>query len=402
MTYDFDTIIDRSNTNSVKWDFVYDHGKMTPRPHSENILDKDNLLALWVADMDFSAPPTVVDALVKRAQHGVFGYAMPTDSYFDAIIGWMQRRHDWTVEKDWILTAPGVVPSLNFLVQTFTDPGKQVMITTPVYHPFYFCIENNDRVIVRNPLLYDGNCYAIDWDDLEANLADENTQMYINCSPHNPVGRVFSAEELQRIAALCKQYDVLLISDEIHHDLIYKGANFTTLGVAAPEALDHSIVLTAPSKTFNVPGLKTSNIFVKNETLREKLQNTLMRHGLYGVTAFGILALQTAYETGDDWLDAALEYIEGNCNFLCAYLAKHLPKAKLIQPQGTYLAWVDFNGYGLKGDDLYAKMLNEAKVYFNNGNDFGEAGDGFLRINLSCSRRLLAEALNRIATTLNN
>ncbi len=400
MKTNFDQVISRKGTNSVKWEFTYSDGVVSPREMGDDLFAPDELLPLWVADSDFQAPQTVIDALVKRAEHGMFGYSAPKQPYFDAIMGWMQRRHNWTVEKDWILTAPGVVPSLNMIVQTFTEPGECVMIQTPVYFPFYSCVENNGRTLLHSPMHFNDGQYTMNYEDMDRQMSELDVKLMILCSPHNPVGRVWSAEELCKLGELCIKHDVIILSDEIHHDLIFSSAEFTTFANACPDAMDRTIVCTAPSKTFNVPGLKTSNIFIPNPELREQMQTGMRNLGLLGMNAFGLLALKTAYATGDEWVDEMMEYVVGNFDYLRSFLAEHLPDAKLIDAQGTYLAWVDFRAFGHDVDTLYSKVMDDAKVFLNNGKVFGTAGEGFLRINLSCPRAILHEALTRIARTL--
>lgn len=400
MGFNFDQIINRGGSDSVKWEFMFQNGTISSRTVAKDILAPDELLALWVADMDFASPPAVTAALCARAEHGVFGYSMPSDSYHNAIINWMQRRHNWTVEKEWILTTPGVVPTLNFIVQALTQPDDQVVIQTPVYGPFYSCVTNNGRNLVHNPMTYENGQYALDFDDLEQTLADPKTTLAILCSPHNPTGSVWTTDELQRYAALCRKYNVLIVSDEIHHDLIHRWGNFTTFGVAAPEAMDNVIVCTAPSKTFNVPGLKTANCFIPNPEIREKLSKFMGNLGLFGATAFGIVALRTAYDEGEAWLDAALDYISDNYEFMRDYVAEHLPQLDIVHPDGTYLVWVDFRQTGIDADELNQRLLDEAKVYLSAGPAYGELGKGFMRFNIACPRVVLAEALHRICVLL--
>jgi cystathionine beta-lyase len=346
--------------------------------------------------MDFRSPPSVIDALTQRVQHGVFGYSAPTDSYFDAIGGWMQQRHGWTVERDWVLSLPGVVPTINYLIQTFTEPGDGVLIQPPVYNPFSSAIEKNKRTVVLNPLVLNGTRYEIDFADLAQKAADPKTKLAILCSPHNPVGRVWTTAELRRFAEICIANDLLIVSDEIHHDLILPGHTFTTFAVACPEAIDHTIVCTAPSKTFNLPGLKTSNAFIPNAALRARFQATLERLGLLGINALGIVALETAYRSGGAWLDAALAYIAANYAFLQAYLAENAPALTVLPLEGTYLAWVDCRALGAAATTLSKRLLEEANVYVSDGAGFGKEGQGFIRLNLACPRLILQTALERM------
>lgn len=400
MTGDFDALIPRDNTNSLKWEFQVEGETIAYRPQPADPLDPQTVLPLWVADMDFRCPQPVIDALAARARHGIFGYTFPTPSYFAAIGDWMQRRHGWTVEPDWTLTLPGVVPTIHFLIQTFTEPGDRVLIQPPVYHPFFTAIDVNGRQQALNPLRLSDGRYSIDFDDLEAQAADPRTKLAILCHPHNPIGRVWTAEEVRRFAAICLTHDVLIVSDEIHHDLIMPWAQFTTLGVACPEALERAVVCTAPSKTFNLPGLKTSNAFIPNPQLRAALVQTVNRIGLLGVNTFGLVALETAYRSGEAWLEEALAYIAENYRFLQRYVAEALPALRVLPLEGTYLAWVDCRGLGAAAATIAQHWLDEARVYLNDGAAFGPGGVGFVRINLACPRALLAAALERMRAAL--
>ncbi len=399
MQYNFDQIIPRHNTNSVKWEIIKKGDEYTFRQPPENPLDPDHILPLWVADMDLPCPQPVVDALVDRAKHGIFGYSMPSDDYYDAIIGWMGRRHNWAVEKDWIMTAPGVVPTLNLLIQTYTEPGDNILIQRPVYHPFFHSIKNNGRHIVNSPLAEEDGRYRIDFADLESKLAT-GVKMAILCSPHNPISRVWNAEELQQFGQLCRQYNALVISDEIHHDLIFSWSKFVTYGVANPDLMDNAIICTAPSKTFNVPGLKTSNVFISDHDLKTKFEKTLANHGLMGVNSFGIVALQTAYNEGEEWLEQAMAYIEANYLYMDRFIRDQLPQLSLIRPEGTYLIWCDCRQLGMNGDQLAQFLLDDAKLFLNSGAGFGEEGEGFVRFNIACSRATLEEALKRLKTAI--
>ena len=400
MGYNFDQIINRKDSDSIKWEFIFDNGVMSDRPIGDDVLAPEQLLALWVADMDFPSPPAVIDALCARAEHGIFGYTGLNDAYLNAIIQWMQTRHNWTVEKDWILTTPGVVPTLNFIVQALTNPNDQVVIQTPVYSPFSYAVTNNGREIVHNPMHYNDGRYTIDFEDLEQTLADPRTTLAILCSPHNPVGRVWTADELRRFATLCVEHNVLIVSDEIHHDLILPWGNFTTMGVACPEAMDNVIVCTAPSKTFNIPGLKTANCFIPNPEIREKMTTFMGNLGLFGANAFGVVALRTAYLEGAEWLDAVMDYVAGNYEFMRDYIAQHMPQLKVVHPEGTYLIWVDFRELGIEADELNRRLMEEAKVDLSSGSGYCSGGEGFMRFNAACPRAILAEALRRICVMI--
>jgi cystathionine beta-lyase len=397
MQYDFDKIHERTQTNSIKWDFIYENGVFHQREGGVDPLASNALLPLWLADMDFPTSRPVIDALVKRAQHGIFGYTMPAESYYEAIVGWMRQRHGWKVERDWILTTAGVMPTISMLIQTFTEPDDKVIIQTPVFHPFYQAIEDNGRVIARNPLRYEAGRYWMDFDDLEEKSTDPRAKMIILCSPHNPVGRVWTRKELQCLGDICQRNDLLIVSDEIHNDLVYSWATFTTFGAVDEAFNDRLILCNGPSKTFNMPGLKTSITFIPSETLRQQFLVTLRKlNQLFGVSTFGALALQTAYEQGEEWLEQLLAYLEANCVFLQAYVAQHLPQLCVIHPEALYLIWIDCRALGLDPQGLKRLLYNEANVYLEQGSTYGPEGDGFVRINIACPRTILEMALARI------
>lgn len=400
MSFTFDTEFDRKGTNSIKWGFAYKDGVMSPTNRSNPALGDERVLPMFVADMDFRTPHQVIEALVNRATHGVFGYTLPEDGYYDAVIDWFDRRYGWPIEKEWIVTTPGIVPTLNMLVQQFTEPGDKVLIQRPVYHPFSHAIERNGRSIVVNSLLRKNGRYLMDFDDLAAKTADPAVKIAVLCSPHNPIGRVWTKEELTRFGQICNENDVLVISDEIHSDLIFSGVDFHTYATAHPDFLQKSIVCTAPSKTFNIAGLKTSNIVIANETLREGLKTAVARNGLYGMNAFGVVAAEAAYRHGEGWLEAVMAYIEDNYNYMVSFMAEHLPQLTVTPMEGTYLAWVDCSALGLDQAALIKLMEEEAKLALNEGSMFGDEGIGFMRFNLACHRPILEEAMRRVKTAV--
>ncbi|MBK7917770.1 MAG: pyridoxal phosphate-dependent aminotransferase [Chloroflexi bacterium] len=402
MTFNFDAEIDRTGTHSIKWEFLFEGHKLVFGDHAQAKHGRDRLLPLWVADMDFRCPPAVIDALTERVAHGIFGYAMPSDSYYEAVINWMARRYGVVVERDWLVLTPGIVPALNMLVETLIAPGDKVLVQRPVYYPFFAAIENNGGEIVSNTLVLENGRYTIDFDDLAAKAADPAVKMAILCSPHNPVGRVWTREELTRFGEICLANDVLVISDEIHCDLIYDGVAFTSFAAINETFAQKSIICTAPSKTFNMAGLKTSNIIIQDKEIRAKLNKTLLRHGLLGGNALGLVATEAAYNHGEAWLAEVMAYIEANYHFMVAYLAEHLPQLEAIRPEGTYLVWVDCRKLGLDAAARRQLLLGEAKVFLDNGEMFGPEGEGFERFNLACPRSILAEALERIGTAVSH
>ncbi|MBF0276504.1 MAG: pyridoxal phosphate-dependent aminotransferase [SAR324 cluster bacterium] len=401
MKYNFDKTINMTGIPSLKWGFT--HGKKNPMKveQSDIFSGDDPALPLWVADMDFPSPQPVIDALQARAEHGVYGYAYPTNSYYDAVTDWMQKRHGWRIDKEWMCVVPGVVPGLNMLIRTFVAPGERVLIQPPVYHPFFHAIKNNHTELVSNSLIYENGQYRMDFEDLEEKTRDPAVKMAILCSPHNPVGRIWSKEELLRFGEICLRNDVLVVSDEIHGDLVFQGNVFTPFATINEEFLQKSIICTAPSKTFNLAGMKTANIVIPDERLRSEYQKTLVSNGLSGIMAFGIVAVEAAYRHGEEWLEQVLEYIESNFYFLEEYIAQHIPQIRVISAEGTYLIWLDCRQLGMDREQLKRFFEEEARVFLNEGHIFGSEGEGFQRINIACTRATLAEALTRIKKAIN-
>jgi cysteine-S-conjugate beta-lyase len=395
MLYNFDQEIDRAGTNAAKWEVVRQGSRFLPVDQMPPDPQGRRLLPMWVADMDFPVPQPVIDALVQRAQHGIFGYNWPGPSYRQAVVDWMARRHGWTIEPEWIVLTPGVVPALNMLVRTFAA-GCKALLQPPVYYPFYTAIGNNDAEIARNPLRYADGRYCMDFADLEAQVSQPDVTMLILSSPHNPVGRVWTADELRRLGELCLAHDVLVVADEIHGDLIYPGQRFTPYATLGEQFAANAVVCTAPSKTFNLAGLATSNIIIPNPDLRLRFERTLNSNGLHGVNTFGMVALEAAYAHGEEWLAQVMDYVAGNLRYLQDYIARHLPQIDVVEPEGTYLVWLDCRRLGLDKDALEQLVLSQARVFLDQGYTFGAEGEGFLRMNLACPRSILVEALERI------
>jgi cystathionine beta-lyase len=388
LKYDFDKVIDRTGTESLKW--VY------PR----KVLKVEDAIPMWVADMDFEAPPAVVEAVRRRAAHGVFGYPLVPPSFFEAAIGWLKHRHGWEVQKAWMAMTPGIVPALNYCVRAFTRPGDGVIIQTPVYHPFYYAIENNGRRVVRNPLRFDGRRYTMDLDDLRTKI-DAPGRMLILCSPHNPSGRVWTREELEALGRIAVERDLLVVADEIHHDLVYGGHRHQVFAALSPELAQQTITCIAPSKTFNTAGLSTAAVVAPNPDLHKKFEDEAERSGFDLGNALGIVAFEAAYAHGGDWLDELLPYLETNVNIMEKFLEDRVPKIRLIRPEGTYLALLDCRDLGIDPAALNDFFLKKAGVYFSDGKIFGEEAAGFVRINFGCPRAMLLEALERIERTVN-
>lgn len=385
--YDFDHVWNRKNTHSIKWDGV------------ESLFGDADLLPMWVADMDFKAPQPVIDALKRRAEHGIFGYTLRPPSYDEAVITWFDKRHRFRIEKEWLVFSPGIVPALNMMVQTFTEPGDRVIIQPPVYYPFFQIVKRNGRNLVENPLAFDGHRYTIDFRDLEQKAAS-GAKMLILCSPHNPVGRVWTRDELCKLGEICVKHDILVIADEIHCDLVRKRFRHIPFASLTEEFAHQSITCTAPSKTFNLAGLQASHLIIPNKRLRSRFKTMLHTYSLEMSNSFAVSAVEAAYRHGEAWLNELLDYIEGNIHFLMEFAKQHLPQVKVIEPEGTYLIWLDFRSLGLSGHELKRLMRQKAKVALNEGSLFGTGGEGFARINIACPRRTLEEGLHRITKAL--
>lgn len=388
MSYNFDEIIDRKYTNSIKYDFAVERGK----PH--------DVIPLWVADMDFKVPPEVIDALVKASQYGIFGYTEVKKDYFEALYNWFKERFNFTIEPGWLVKTPGVVFAIAASIRALTNEGDAVMIQRPVYYPFSETIIANNRKLVNNPLVYENGAYRIDFDDFEVKIAENNVKMFILCSPHNPVGRVWTKEELIKMGDICRKHGVIVVSDEIHADFTYAGYKHHVFAGLKKEYLENSIVMTAPSKTFNLAGLQVSNIFIANEEIRRKFREEIKRTGYSQLNTMGLAACKAAYTYGAKWLDELLVYLKGNLDFIRSFLNEKMPGIKLVEPQGTYLVWLDFNGHGMDNDELENLIVNKAKLWLSNGEGFGPEGRGFMRVNIACPRAVLEKAFNQLYKAL--
>ena len=385
---DFDTVVDRKNTNCLKYDFAVERGM------------PEDVLPLWVADMDFKTSSYVQDALDRQIEHGIFGYSESKDEYFEAVSGWMKRHHDWEVSKDWLVKTPGVVFALAMAVQAFTDPGDSVLIQLPVYYPFSSVIKGNGRVVVSNTLVYgEDNRYHIDFDDFEKKIVDENIKLFFLCSPHNPVGRVWTKEELLRLGDICYKHHVIVVSDEIHADFVFNGRHQVFAGLKK-EYEEITITCTAPSKTFNLAGLQVSNVFIANPKLRKAFCKQIDIAGYSQLNVMGLVACEAAYRHGDEWYEAMLKYVKSNIDFTRKYVEENLPGVTMAEHEGTYLVWLDFRDTGLDVEQLEHMIVHEAKLWLDSGKIFGDSGKGFQRINVACPRVVLEEALSRIKSCL--
>ena len=383
MAYDFDRVIERRGTYSIKYN---------PAARGK----PEDVLPMWVADMDFPAPPCVLEALSERVRHGVFGYSEPDGAYFDAVRGWFSRRFGWAVEREWLVITPGVVNAVSLAVRALTEPGDGVVIQQPVYYPFETAIRKNGRIPLVSELVYAGGRYGVDFDDFESRL--RQAKLFILCSPHNPVGRVWTRDELFRMGELCLRYGVTVIADEIHQDFIYAGSRHLVFETLDPRFADITVTCTAPSKTFNLAGLPHANIFIQNETLRRKFAAEYASCGLSQPGVMGLAACEAAYNGGEEWLEELLEYLTGNMSLIRGFLAERCPEVKLVEPEGTYLAWLDCAAAGLSARELDGLITNRAKLWLDGGTMFGPCGAGFQRLNAACPRPVLREALERLSS----
>ena len=377
MKYNFDTPVRRRGTACVKWD--------------EN--EEDGIIPMWVADMDFQTAPAIVEALRRRVEHGVFGYNIVPDSYYEAVQSWFRRRHGWEIERDWIQYTTGVVPALSVIVKAFTEPGDRVILQTPVYNCFFSSVRNNGCEVAGSPLRSFSSPlrYEMDFDDLEAKASDPRAKLLILCNPHNPVGRVWTREELQRVADICRRHGVIVASDEIHNELTFSGQRYVPFGTVD---MENAIVCTSPSKSFNTAGLQISNIVCAHPEWREKIDRAININEVCDVNPFGIVALQAAYNESEEWLDQLCEYIWQNYQALCEFFGKELPQLPVTQLEGTYLVWVDIRATGLSSDALTDRLLKEGKVQVNSSTMYG--AEGFIRLNIACPRSQMMEGLERI------
>ena len=382
--YNFDEVIDRRNTDCLKYDFAVQRG----RP-------KD-VLPFWVADMDFSIAQEIEDALVKRCQHGIFGYSEATDGYFAALQNWYLKHFNWQVQRPWLIKTPGVVFALAMAVKAFTEPGDGVLVQQPVYYPFTEVIRDNDREVVNAPLALVNGHYEIDFADLEQKLANPKVKLMFLCSPHNPVGRVWTKEELLKVGDLCLKYNVITVSDEIHSDFVWDDNVHTPFATLGEEYQQNCIVCTAPSKTFNLAGLQVSNIFIPNQKLRRAFRKQIDAAGYSQLNTLGLVACQAAYTYGEEWLTQVKVYIRSNITFVDDYLKQNLPQIKMLPIEGTYLVWLDCSALGMTADEREQWLWHEAKLWLDGGGIFGKEGEAFERINVACPRATLLQGLEQL------
>lgn len=377
MKYNFDERVDRRGSNSCKWDDA-----------------AEGVLPLWVADMDFRAAPAILKSLQDRVEHGIFGYVSVPDSYYQSVISWFQRRHNWTMQREWIIYTSGVVPAISAIIKAMTQPGDGVLVQMPVYNCFFSSIRNNGCRIVSSDLVYEDNTYHIDFEDFEAKVQD--CKVFLLCNPHNPAGRVWTRQELQRMADICLKNDVFVISDEIHCELMMPGYTYTPWGTLGEKYLLNSAICTSPTKNFNIAGLQIANITVADADIRSRIDKAININEVCDVNPFGVVALQAAYNESEEWLEELLVYLHGNYQYLCSWMSQYAPHLPVVKLEGTYLAWIDCHALGKPSQQLEDELMQHG-LWLNAGVHYGQAGDHFLRINLACPRGILTEALSRLA-----
>jgi len=388
MKYNFDKIIPRENTNCVKYDL------------RKALFGTEEVIPLWVADMDFETPDFIREAIIKRASHPIYGYTFRSDTFSNSVVEWMEKRHYWNIQKEWVSFSPGVVPALNMAVLTYTNPGDKVIVQPPVYFPFFTAVKNHGRELVYNQLIEKDGHYEMDFEDLE-NKIDDKTKLLLLCHPHNPVGRLWSKPELEKLVEICANHNILIISDEIHSDLMLNGNVHIPLASLSEKAADISLTCIAPSKTFNLAGLGTSALIIPNEALKKEYVKTLDNLHVGMGNLFGIVSMEAAYNQGEEWLEQLLSYLSDNHTILCDFISARIPKIKVIKAEATYLIWLDCRELGFSNKELKSFMIEKAGIGLNDGSTFGPGGDGFQRINIALPREILVQALEKLEKAIN-
>ena len=388
MKYDFSQVIERNNTLSIKYDFAKERKKPS------------GLLSLWVADMDFPVAQEIKDALIERCNHGIFGYSEVKTPYYEVIAKWYQEKFNWSTKKQWLVKTPGVVAAIANAIRAFTNIGDAVLIQKPVYYPFFLTIEDNQRKVVNNSLVYKNGRYEMDFVDFEEKIISHKVKLFVLCSPHNPVGRVWNKEELLKIGDICLKHKVIVVADEIHADFVYQGHQHQVFANLKTDYQEITVTCTAPSKTFNIAGLQVSNIFIANENLRKKFKQELKKTANADINVMGLTACQAAYSQGEDWLRQVKIYIAENLEYVKTFLRDNLPQVKLVEPEGTYLLWLDFRELNLTEEELEDLIINKAKLWLDGGTMFGTEGVGFQRINIACPQKILIQAFTQLKEAL--
>jgi len=393
MKYNFDEIINRRNTNSIKYDFATERGM------------PEDVLPLWVADMDFRTAPAIIDKIIKNVEHGIFGYSDSKEEYYTALFNWFNKNFDWQIKRDWLVKTPGVVFAISAAIRGYTNEGESVLIQEPVYYPFRTVITENNRKVINNPLVLKDGHYEINFEEFEEKIVENKVKIFLLCSPHNPVGRVWKEWELKKIGDICRENQVIVVSDEIHCDFVYEGHKHIIFTNVDKTFEEFTLICTAPSKTFNMPGLQASNILIPNDVLRRGFIKAVKQTGYSQINMIGLSACEAAYKHGGDWIKELNLYLKSNLEFVKIFLKENLPEVKLIEPEGTYLLWLDFRGLKLSNKQRDDLIINKAKLWLSKGETFGMGGEGFERINIACPRSVLKEALESLQiafSTLNN
>lgn len=386
MKYDFDKQIPRRGTDSYKWDSA----------------KSGDVLPMWVADMDFHTAPAIVDALCRRVQHGIFGYTRVPDSYYKAITDWFARRHSWAINREWIIYTSGVVPAVSAIIKALTVPGDKVLVQTPVYNCFFSSIRNNGCEIVTSPLVHTDNTFTIDYDDLEKKVADPKMKVMLLCNPHNPVGRIWRREELIRIGKICIRHEVTVVSDEIHCELVFPGHTYTPFASISDEFLRHSVTCISPSKAFNIAGLQIANIICADACRRTQIDRAINDNEVCDVNPFGVIATQSAYNEGEEWLNQLIQYLHANYLYMQEFCREHLPNLPITLLEGTYLVWMDCRTLGIPSEDIEQQLVDKTGLWLNAGTMYGVEGEGFMRWNIACPRATLMEGLKRFMDFVRN
>lgn len=382
--YNFDQHISRQGTDAIKFDLRKEY------------FGTEHVIPMWVADMDFPTPECISEAVIQRAKHPIYGYTKVTDDYIEAVVSWQKNRHHWDIQKEWVLFSPGIVPAVNFAVQAYTEKGDGIIVQPPVYFPFFSAIKDNERTLLENQLIYENGTYTIDFENLEE-LA-QSARMLILSSPHNPVGRCFTKDELLKIGDICLKNNVLILSDEIHNDLILPEYEHITTAMVSEAVSDITITCVAPTKTFNIAGLSSSSVIIPNDELRKIFTDYLHKLHIMRGNLFGYVAATAGYEKGGPWVDALMQYIKGNFDLVQSFIETELPQLSLVKPESTYLAWIDFTKTGYSDEEIKRKLIHEAGVGLSHGPTFGKGGEGFQRMNLATNRDLVQQALEKMAS----
>ncbi|MGD6778929.1 MalY/PatB family protein [Sutcliffiella horikoshii] len=386
-SYDFNENINRKNTSSVKWD------------ETARVFGSSDVLPMWVADMDFKAPQEVTKAIIDKAEHGIYGYTAISTSVHDAVTSWFQKQHGWELKQEWLTYISGVVPALSATIQTFSNPGDKVIVFSPVYYPFYDMVTYNDRKLITSPMEYRNGRYYMDLQDFESKLDDE-VKLLLLCNPHNPGGTVWTREELEQLGEICVKHNIIIVSDDIHADLVFNNHTYYPLASISEDIAMQTVTCIAPTKTFNMAGLQAAAMITSNQALLEKLEFFLKKQGHFLLNMLGVSAMEAAYKHGKPWLDEVLQYIEDNMDYAVKYIQKEIPSVEASKPEGTYLLWIDCRKLGLGEEELKRRLLHKGKLALESGSKFGKEGNGFVRMNVACTKATLQDGLQRLKTAL--